>query len=131
MPDITKVLLVDEDRNFLALLKNLFQRAGYETATTTVPRAAIYSLDTFCPDIIITDFVMPEIRGDVLAETIKREVNAPVVIIMTALDVNVIPGGHKADGIICKDALLALLHYKPNYDELPPDDDDEKDKEKK
>jgi len=130
VPDITSVLLVDDDLAFLTQLKILFQRAGYKVAATTSPIAALYSLDTFRPDIIITDFLMPEMRGDVLAEKIKeRNLLKPFVIIMTTP--GIVPGNHKANGMIDKDALLALLHYEEQVDELPPEEDDSEDEEEK
>ena len=76
----TRVLLVDDDADLLALMDAAFTQAGYATRTATNGRHALSVLKTYRPDLVVTDIVMPEMEGIGAIMAIKRDPNAPKII---------------------------------------------------
>jgi CheY-like chemotaxis protein len=76
----TRVLLVDDDADLLALMDSAFRKAGYATRTATNGRHALTVLKTYRPDLVVTDIVMPEMEGIGAIMQIKRDPNAPKII---------------------------------------------------
>ena len=65
-----RILLVDDEKQIIDLGRILLQKLGYQVTTKTCP---IEALDEFKPhpddyDLVITDFTMPKMTGDRLAE---------------------------------------------------------------
>jgi two-component system, OmpR family, alkaline phosphatase synthesis response regulator PhoP len=58
-----KVLIADDEPDILELLKYNFETAGYEIQTATNGEIAIEIAQTFKPDLIILDIMMPVIDG--------------------------------------------------------------------
>jgi len=76
----SRVLLVDDDADLLALMDAAFRKAGYATRTATNGRKALEVLKTYHPDLVVTDIVMPEMEGIGAIMQIKRDPNAPKII---------------------------------------------------
>jgi DNA-binding response OmpR family regulator len=77
---VSRVLLVDDDADLLALMDAAFTRAGYATRTAANGRLALAVLKTYRPDLVVTDIVMPEMEGIGAIMEIKRDPNAPKII---------------------------------------------------
>ncbi|HWE73799.1 MAG TPA: response regulator [Stellaceae bacterium] len=71
--DKHRILAVDDSLPLLALLNKILTRAGYEVETFTDPRAALQRFgetpDAF--DAIVTDEMMPDMTGAVLAQEVR------------------------------------------------------------
>ncbi|SMF49989.1 response regulator [Pseudobacteriovorax antillogorgiicola] len=76
-----KVLLVDDEPEFLEVLKVTLDDAGFNTviAGGGVEALAIVKQNKDI-DCILTDYFMPEMRGDELALSIKHQYDIPVMI---------------------------------------------------
>lgn len=59
----TKVLVVDDNLQFLDLLREVLVSNGYEVMHTTSSKDAENKFIEFVPDIVVTDIVMPEFDG--------------------------------------------------------------------
>ena len=66
-----KVLVVDNSATVLRFMKNLLTGKGYEVTTAIDGLSALKILDSFSPDIIFIDLVMPNITGDKLCRIIR------------------------------------------------------------
>ncbi len=67
-----KILLVDDEVSFCALLKlNLERRGPYEVLTTSNPNAVVNLAKENQPDLILLDILMPEMDGMTLAANLK------------------------------------------------------------
>ncbi len=67
-----KVLIVENNPVFQKLLAHFFEIEKSTTMTATDGLAAMNLLDTFQPDIIVTDIIMPKISGDQLCKIIRN-----------------------------------------------------------
>ena len=66
--DKKKVLFVDDEENFLRVVKlNLEETAGYEVKIVTDAAMAIDAVRKFNPDLIFLDIIMPDIDGGEVA----------------------------------------------------------------
>jgi DNA-binding NtrC family response regulator len=79
-----KVLLVDDETGILETLQILFRGEGYQVLLANSGRAALETLETERPDIVVSDIRMPGVTGlEVLARA--RQVDPEMaVILMTA-----------------------------------------------
>ena len=63
-----KILLVDDEASFCALLKlNLEKRGPFEVLTTSNPHVVVKLAKENQPDLILLDILMPEMDGMTVA----------------------------------------------------------------
>ena len=67
-----KILVVDNDRFILEFLKDLLSSEGYQVVTAEDGLSALDVLETFTPDIIFVDMVMPNIDGKRLCKILRK-----------------------------------------------------------
>ncbi|MDQ2920848.1 MAG: PAS domain S-box protein, partial [Acidobacteriota bacterium] len=79
-----RVLIVDDDQKVAALLTDLLELEGYEVVSAADGGRALEILNSFDPDVVISDVVMPVIDGIELCRHIKKEprtASTPVLLI--------------------------------------------------
>ncbi|HEV7397812.1 MAG TPA: diguanylate cyclase, partial [Pyrinomonadaceae bacterium] len=88
------VLVVDDDDDKLTLLSVALGMEGYNVRTAENGREALAAVESYPPDLIITDVMMPEMDGYELARTIRRNPQTKFIplILQTA-------GRHDADDV--------------------------------
>jgi two-component system response regulator AtoC len=79
-----RVLVVDDEENLRLVLRTLLKRQGYEVETAESGEEALKLVDTFGPDVILTDVRMPKMGGLDLLATLQAKGNEATVIIMSA-----------------------------------------------
>lgn len=80
-----KVLVVDDEQDLLDLLSYNFQASGYQVKTAASGGAAIAELESFSPDVVLLDLMLPDMPGtDVCRRIRNSEGRQPVVIMVTA-----------------------------------------------
>ena len=84
--DKQKILVVDDEKFILALLKDILDREGYEVSVAQNGKEALQSLNSELPDLIISDIMMPKMDGFTLQAAIqeKQETRAIPFIFLTA-----------------------------------------------
>ncbi len=65
-----KVLLINDSKLQNEVMKDMLRSINYEVSVTDEYNA-IVAVHDFCPDFVITNYVMKEINGDQLASVIK------------------------------------------------------------
>jgi CheY-like chemotaxis protein len=72
MKPSVRVLCVDDDQQVLSATTDMLEWNGYEVAAVTSGKAAVAQI---CKqfDLVIVDYNLPDINGDVVAEHWKRE----------------------------------------------------------
>src|SRR6476620_6446749 len=79
-----RVLVVDDEENMRLVLRTLLKRQGYEVETAESGEQALALVDTFGPDVILTDVRMPKMGGLDLLATLQAKGNEATVIVMSA-----------------------------------------------
>lgn len=73
-----KVLLVDDEEDIIAFMKDSLQDQGYKVITANSGEEAIESL-VHEPSIIILDVMMPGMNGFELCEMIRKSISCPII----------------------------------------------------
>ncbi len=81
---VRRVLVVDDEENLRLVLRTLLRRHGYEVETAASGEEALGLVETFGPDVILTDVRMPKMGGLDLLATLKAKGNDATVIVMSA-----------------------------------------------
>jgi DNA-binding response OmpR family regulator len=58
-----KVLIVDDELNIVTALEFLLQRSGYEVMAAQNGDEALKRVESFAPDLVLLDVMMPRISG--------------------------------------------------------------------
>jgi CheY-like chemotaxis protein len=90
-----KILVVDDELQILQVVASILDRAGYETTTVPEPRRALEIIvATGGFDLVLSDVVMPEMRGPELAERIRRlSPSSPVMLMSGCVAASQLPRG--------------------------------------
>ena len=68
-----KVLIVDDDAEIVELIVDVLDRDGrFETKTASSGYEAGISTQQFRPDLILLDYMLPDINGNVVCQTIRK-----------------------------------------------------------
>jgi two-component system response regulator AtoC len=79
-----RVLVVDDEENIRIVLRTLLKKHGYEVEVADSGEAALALVDSFGPDVILTDVRMPRMGGMDLLATLKAKQYPATVIVMSA-----------------------------------------------
>src|SRR6476620_3828376 len=78
-----RVLIVDDDPKVCETLDRYLAHAGYATATALDGARALELMQTFAPDLIVLDLMLPRVDGLEVCRTL-RAVSAVPIIMLTA-----------------------------------------------
>ena len=76
---MNKLLLVDDDKEVLSINVKYFKNLNYEVEYAVNAKSAIKKLESFNPDCIIMDVMMPGIDGFKACEHIRKTNNTPII----------------------------------------------------
>lgn len=76
--------MVDDEENIRLVLRTLLKRHGYEVETAVGGEEALALVESFGPDVVITDVRMPRMGGMDLLSTLRAKGNDASVIVMSA-----------------------------------------------
>lgn len=81
-----KLLVVDDDPFFVRVLEKRFGAEGFQVMTAADGREGMKVIVTFEPDLVISDWMMPEVDGLELCQSVKTGLReaAPYFILLTA-----------------------------------------------
>ena len=81
-----RILVVDDEPEIVAFVRELLTNRGYEVLGLSDPREVPDRLDTFQPQVGVLDFRMPHLSGADLLHLIKKKDPNTEVIFLTAED---------------------------------------------
>jgi len=85
-----KILIIDDDRDMCLLLKRFLTRHGFEVLESYSGKKALELLDTEEPSLVMCDFRLEDMEGNVLLGKIKeRYPQLPVIIITGYSDIKI------------------------------------------
>jgi DNA-binding response OmpR family regulator len=79
------ILLVDDDRTLLSVLSRRVSRAGFDVVSATSGPAALKSLETGWPALLVVDLMMPGMDGFELCRRVKQIADLPIIV-LSAVD---------------------------------------------
>ncbi len=85
-----RIFILDDDVYLLKRLELFFERAGHVVSVTDQPAKAVELAESFEPDIVVLDIVMPDVSGwEVMAELSRRPrlLAVPVILLSSLGDV--------------------------------------------
>jgi len=98
-PGKIKILIVDDDQEIVELMVDVLNRDGrFEVRTATSGYDAGLVTQQFMPDVIILDYMLPDVNGNVVCQTIKRNPDYSKIRIIIV------------SGVVNQDEIEALLH---------------------
>jgi two-component system, OmpR family, response regulator len=68
-----KVLIVDDDTEIVELIVNILEKDGrFETKTASSGYEAGMVTQQFRPEVILLDYMLPDVNGNIVCQTIKK-----------------------------------------------------------
>lgn len=82
-----KILIVDNNKVILRLLSTFLRQQGYLVANAEDGLAALDQLESFQPDVMLVDLIMPRISGEKLCRIVRRmpEYDSLFIVIISAI----------------------------------------------
>ncbi len=114
-----RVLIIDDEPELIEIIDDALTQAGFVVAGFTSPAEALKQIKIFKPDVVVTDYKMPEITGlEVLQQVSQLDPDLPVIYVSGHLTKEVIlqslasgvfsaiqkPFNHGALVAVCKNA---------------------------
>ena len=82
---MTKVLIVEDEVSFSDALAYLLKKESYEVQVAVNGKEAIESFNSFSPDLILLDLMIPEVSGTEVCRVIRSTSQVPIIM-LTAKD---------------------------------------------
>jgi two-component system OmpR family response regulator len=77
----SKILVVEDDRNLLEVLKYNLAKEGYAVVTATDGVQALDVARSEKPDLIVLDIMLPKLDGFEVCRILRREMTAPILML--------------------------------------------------
>lgn len=83
---MARILIIDDDENFSAMLSEMITRAGHEAVTAGTIRQGMDSISDGAYEVVFLDIHLPDGSGLDILQTIKEAPSSPEIIIITGFD---------------------------------------------
>jgi CheY-like chemotaxis protein len=83
-----KIVVADDERDTREYLGELLGRLGHDVRTAEDGRQVVEAGRDYRPDLVITDYAMPELDGWAVALEVNRDRHVPVILITARYDVD-------------------------------------------
>ena len=80
------ILIIDDDPKLLKMLERTLIYEGFEVLTATNGLDGLTMIDAHHPDLLIVDWMMPKMDGLSLIQTLRKEDDKTMVLMLTARD---------------------------------------------
>ncbi|MFI3207012.1 MAG: response regulator transcription factor [Clostridia bacterium] len=78
---MSKILIVDDDKNICELLRLYIEKEGFETAIANDGVMAISYFNSFEPDLILLDIMLPVLDGWQVCREIRKTSECPIIML--------------------------------------------------
>ena len=82
----TKILIIDDDTAVCEMIKNYFEKEGYEVKAVNDGVAGVDSFKLYNPDIVLLDIVLPKKDGWQVCREVREVSNQPIIMISAKSD---------------------------------------------
>lgn len=98
---MAKILVIDDDRDFLDAVRMMFERARFEVELAMTPAEGLAKVRSAAPDLVVLDVMMPsDYEGFAVARAIREELelpNLPLIILSAIHERKQVPYRFAAD----------------------------------
>lgn len=81
-----KILLVDDDPGIIEVLRLYFEKEGYVVSTCSQGDMALAAVESFKPDIILLDLMLPGMDGNDICRELRKTSDIPVIMLTARTD---------------------------------------------
>ena len=78
---MSRILIVDDEKNICELLELYLRKDGYETEKAMNGEQAIEKFTSFGPDLVLLDIMLPEMDGWQVCREIRKMSNVPIIMV--------------------------------------------------
>lgn len=82
----TKILVVDDEPWVVQAVRSYLEEAHFEVIGAYDGAEALAQFDTHAPDLIVLDWMLPELDGISVAERIRQTSNVPIIMLTARVD---------------------------------------------
>ncbi len=96
------VLVVDDDADSRSMVRTILEANSYEVREATGGKDALSQLESFKPDLILLDIMMPEMNGYDVVVHLKQKIetqNIPIIMVSAKGDPEDLILGYKDYGV--------------------------------
>jgi len=79
-----RILLVEDDENILAVIREALDDSGYETSVACTGAEALSAVNVFKPHLVLTDHNMPDLTGLEMLKKLRERENYVTVMFVSA-----------------------------------------------
>ncbi len=82
--EMRKVLVVDDNEEVVLLLKKLLQKRGFSVSEAMSAKECLDKISRDCPDLLLLDYMMPEMNGAEVCRIIRDNSHAkdlPIIVV--------------------------------------------------
>ena len=83
---MASILIIEDDRDITQNLTILLENEGYEIRSAATREAAFAALESASFDLVLLDINLPDGNGYSICTAVKRQTNAPVIILTALTD---------------------------------------------
>jgi CheY-like chemotaxis protein len=103
-----RILVVDDEPSVSNAVKLLLQSDGHQVEAVNSGKDALAMFEPGRYDLVFTDFAMPEMKGDKLADAIRMRVPEQPIVMLTAYP-GAVPLSANVDHVVAKPFRLQHL----------------------
>jgi len=82
----TRILIVDDEEWVCTLVGRYLEQAGYDVTTATDGEKALAKFESFRPDLIILDWMLPRVDGLEVARRVRMQSSVPIIMLTARAD---------------------------------------------
>jgi len=81
MPDVVRILVVDDEPKIVQLVRDYLERAGFAVSTARDGNEALMRARQERPDLIVLDLALPELDGLEVTRRLRRDSGVPIIML--------------------------------------------------
>lgn len=82
----TRILVVDDEPGIVQSVRSYLEAAHFEVLVAYDGKEALAQFDTQAPDLIILDWMLPEIDGLTVAQRVRQRSNVPIIMLTARVE---------------------------------------------
>lgn len=80
-----KIMLIDDEKGIVAVMKNYFEMSGYQVITAYNGQESLKKISCL-PDIVLLDINMPDMDGLTVCQNIRKYINCPILFLTARIE---------------------------------------------